>query len=139
MALAALVIAGDEPIELDAIGDRVGLVRGEERVERLDDVRLGQQVGERLGVGGVGVDLRDLAAPKDIRLDASTTGLPATASRISVATDSALVNGMARTTTSAAAAARRSRWRRRAPVAAATAPASLRIARGDDRRHDRRG
>ena len=37
--LRGVVVAGDEPVELDAVGDRVRLVRGEERVERLDDVR----------------------------------------------------------------------------------------------------
>ena len=64
----------------------------------------------------------------------STTGLPATASRISAATLAALANGIARTTTSAAVAAasafdgggRARRWR------AATVAGILGIARGDD-------
>ena len=56
-ALAVGVVAGDEAVELDALGDRVGLVRGEQGVERLDDVGPGQQPGELLGVGRGRVDL----------------------------------------------------------------------------------
>ena len=58
-----------------------------------------------------------------MRLVASMTGLPATASRISVATSAALANGIARTTISAALAASRLEVATRALVALATAPA----------------
>ena len=39
------VVGGDVAVELDALGDRVALVRGEQRVERLDDPRLRQERG----------------------------------------------------------------------------------------------
>ena len=126
------VIGGDEAIELDAIGDRVGLVRGEQRVERLDDVRPGSRAASSSAFEG-SVSIVGPSAPNAIRLVTSTTGLPATASPISAAIVAALVNGDGEDDDVGARRRRRcSRRRPRAPVAAATAPASLRFARGDD-------
>jgi len=62
--------------------------------------------------------------PNDMRFVASMTILPATASAISGAISGALENGVARTTTSAPDAAAALVADTRAPVAAATLPAS---------------
>ena len=62
--LGVCVVAGDEAVELDAAGDRVALVRGEQRVERLDDAGAREERGELLGVRGGGVDLRAVGAER---------------------------------------------------------------------------
>ena len=59
------VVARDVAIELDALGDRVDLVGGEQRVERLDDRAPRQQLGERLRVRRRRVDLRPIRAERD--------------------------------------------------------------------------
>ena len=58
------IVPGHEAVELDAIEDRIGLTRGEQGVERLHDVRLGQQRRELFRVGGGGVHLDAASAER---------------------------------------------------------------------------
>ena len=128
------IVIGDVAVELDAVGDRVALVRGEQRVERLDDVRVGQQRRELLGVRGRRIDGR-------ARRRRTTSGSwrrrrshrePRRGSRRRSPTT--LANGMARTMIEAA----RNGLGVRAGHAGARrdgdAAGILRVARGDDDR-----
>ena len=124
--LGRRVVAGDVAVELDALGDRVGLVRGEQGVERLDDVRRRAAARRAPRRSTSSCRCPGRSAPNDIRLVDVDDGLAGDGVRdLGGDVRRRWRTGSASTTTSAAAAAASAFEAATArPVAAATLPAS---------------